>query len=264
MTHSRWVPVASALALVVSAALACTGSSSSGTTAGCDALAACCASLSPALAPTCNAYVGTYGITDAECASDLASFQSAGECGTLGTQPGGPGSGTGGVTSPTLTGCAGLSACCPTLPVTEVPTECDAVASTGTAQACDESLTTYRQAGYCGGGAVTKPNLQGTGGGTTQTNTQCFTVESGGSLTECLATVQFGACEPHASVGPCPTDNLSGCCAYYGSSNADAQNNATCYYGLTSASYATISDDCTTGTWTTKLPSGSRWTTVPE
>jgi hypothetical protein len=104
----------------------------------------------------------------------------------------------------------------------------------------------------------------GHGGGTTQTNTQCFTVESGGSLTECLATVQFGACEPHASVGPCPTDNLSGCCAYYGSSNADAQNNAACYYGLTSASYATISGDCTTGTWTTTLPSGSRWTTVPE
>jgi hypothetical protein len=48
-----------------------------------------------------------------------------------------------------VTGCAALTACCPELPVSEVPTECTAVAAGGTADACAESLASYQSAGYC-------------------------------------------------------------------------------------------------------------------
>jgi hypothetical protein len=46
-------------------------------------------------------------------------------------------------------GCSALSACCSKLPASQVPTECDAVASGGTATACATSLSMYQSAGYC-------------------------------------------------------------------------------------------------------------------
>ena len=71
---------------------------------------------------------------DEDCSDVLSGYQSSGVC-----------AGGGGAS-----GCSGLSACCPDLPVMENPSECYTVASNGTDEACNESLQTYRESGYCG------------------------------------------------------------------------------------------------------------------
>ena len=121
---------------LVAACFAMMGCSSSGssTSSGCGGLLSCCSMLSGAEAQACNTTASTNGVTDAECSQALAGYQSTGSCG---------GSGAGAM------GCTALTACCPKLPASQVPTECDAVASTGTAMACQTSLSTYQAAGYC-------------------------------------------------------------------------------------------------------------------
>lgn len=83
-----------------------------------------------------------------------ATFVSAMACGSCssgsGSSPdsgGASGSGSGS----SLTGCPALAACCPTLPATQLPSDCRDVAASGTITACGESLMTYQEAGFCGG-----------------------------------------------------------------------------------------------------------------
>jgi hypothetical protein len=59
------------------------------------------------------------------------------------------GGGGGGPDSDLAMGCEALTACCPTLPVSEDPMACLTVVMEGTTEACTESLATYQSAGYC-------------------------------------------------------------------------------------------------------------------
>jgi hypothetical protein len=107
------------------------------------------------------------GALDQACASALTTLQNEGIC----SGGGGGGSGSGGVDGggggggpdgDLAMGCAALTACCPTLPVSEDPMACLTVVMEGTTEACTESLATYQSAGYCfspdGGGLPTCMN----------------------------------------------------------------------------------------------------------
>jgi hypothetical protein len=119
--------------------------STSGQGAACDALAACCASLSGGEADTCEAALSSPGVSQATCTSALQPLVSSGICAAAAGSDGGGGGGGGDGGS----GCVALAACCPQLPVNADPTECMAVAMGGTSEACTESLSYYGRSGYC-------------------------------------------------------------------------------------------------------------------
>jgi hypothetical protein len=128
-------------AAAVVIALGCGSSDDSPT--GCAGLAACCATLSGAVAETCQEEITASGSSDSACQDVLSELENTGMC---------AGAGNGGAT-----GCAALSACCPNLPVDQNPSECMEVASNGTVEACTESLSAYAAGGYCagaGGGSI--------------------------------------------------------------------------------------------------------------
>jgi hypothetical protein len=118
------------LAVLAIAITACSGSSDS----GCSGLSACCATLIGPEAEACSDALAASQGVDEDCSDVLSGYQSSGVC-----------AGGGGAS-----GCSGLSACCPDLPVMENPSECYTVANNGTDEACNESLQTYRESGYCG------------------------------------------------------------------------------------------------------------------
>jgi len=115
---------------------------------GCAGLSTCCASLPTAEQAGCDDIVSVGNATT--CSAELTSLQSGGMCGT------GSGSGTGG------TGCAGLSACCGSLPSTE-QVGCQDIVTAGDATTCSAELSAYQTDGMCGTGSGSGTGTGGTG-----------------------------------------------------------------------------------------------------
>ena len=141
MKRSAWTGLS---VMFVQGIVACGSTSGDGQGAACDALAACCASLSGGVADTCKAALSSPGVSQATCISALQTLESSGVCAAAGGSDGGGGGGGDGGS-----GCVALAACCPQLPVNADPTECMAVAMGGTSEACTESLSYYGRSGYC-------------------------------------------------------------------------------------------------------------------
>jgi hypothetical protein len=192
-------------AVFVVAALAC-GSSANDVGTGCGGLATCCSMLSGSQAQACEAFVSMNGVTDPACNQALAAIQSGGVCG-----------GGASIDSGAVTGCAELSACCPDLPVAEDPMACLTVAQEGTDEACEESLRTYRAAGYC-----PAPPAQCPGNVEPEfPDGSCYVTVPPGSAVAC---VTAGECDfgmytraqclrcQGTVVSACPTSRLIGCC----------------------------------------------------
>jgi len=153
----------------LAASVAC-GSSSSPISLSCTALTLCCASTyttecasiaSVGNASSCaaaeTAYCQSFSSGTGSSSSTLSGFSSSSLSGFSSSSLSGFSSST---TSAFGTGCVALTACCPSLPVTEDPTECDAVASGGTASACELSLATYQSAGYCSTSSGSLPSCK--------------------------------------------------------------------------------------------------------
>jgi hypothetical protein len=245
------------------AALACRSSANDVGT-GCSGLGTCCSMLSGSQAQACEAFVSMSGVTDPACDQALATLQAGGMCG-----------GGGGIDSAAATGCAGLSACCPELPVAEDPMACLTVAQEGTDEACEESLRTYRVAGYC-----PAPPTQCAGNVFPDSpDAGCYVTVPPGSAVDC---VTLGECDfgmytreqclqsEGKVVAACPTSRLIGCCESspgYGSCYYKGDND--CFIlgdaslegpdggdaGCVSAQEFCVASPSSRGTWTETVPS---------
>jgi len=229
MQSPRLPILALLIAGLLSTPIACSTSSRATTDGdpGCAALSACCALLSGAQAASCQATLETGGMTAGACSEALSAFQSGGACGGSGS---GSDSGSG--------GCAQLTGCCATLPVSEIPTECTAVAMTGTTEACNESLSQYQGDGYC-----------------LAPNTQIYCLNE----YTCTASVQAeggtAACGSGSTfdTSACQDEGIIGCCAKPGAAGY------TCYFDdCMSGGGCDPESECAAsgGTWTDGVPSG--------
>lgn len=241
------------LALLTATALACGGSSDA--TVGCNALSACCSTLSSVEAQSCQTSLAMQGVTDALCTQALMSIQSAGLCGGVGTSAAADGGAEGGP----RTGCTALGACCPELPASEVPQSCLTVVMEGTAGACAESLVQYQSDGYCVADAGppdasldSRSDAAASAG-----SVNCLVTTSG--VEECIGlrstTIDAAICSPlgGTSVSACPAANRSGCCEDIpeGDAGSVLGIRLICFYDLPSSDTSTEQSTCASmrGTW---------------
>jgi hypothetical protein len=183
-------------------------------TSGCDALAACCASLAGGVAETCEATLSSSGASEAACSAALQTLENSGVC-AAGRADGGGGGAFGSDEGEGGSGCVALAACCPQLPVDADPTGCMAVAMDGTSEACTESLNDYEKSGYCvqnqfiGPGSAPTPTC-------TSSGELVVSVTTAEDVPVCDATVTAWQGEGTWDLTPSPP--VGGACAYVGNS----------------------------------------------
>jgi hypothetical protein len=191
---------------------------------GCATLGACCASLPGASATACDALVGTAGVSDAECAQALSTYQSSGYCADVGESA-----------------CSMLSSCCVSLSEPD-STVCGQVATAGDSNACTSTLSAYQAQNQCL--AASGPN-------------SCYEVMTT-TETTCLfvsdAPVGCSSLGPNFHSGSCPPVGLQGCCERMVSSGGVSSSTAVCVYDAATASAERSACPSSGGVWTMAAP----------